>query len=115
LHQQDISTQQGRSHSLLWSAAAAALAQDFLMQCSNPRLNAIRRFVCLHAWLLPQVNPTAPGCCRVEHVLAVKPMLAIPAAVAPYTSSIFKKQVALLLQDLQAEIERQAAAQAAAN
>jgi hypothetical protein len=50
----------------------------------------------------------------VEHVLAVKPMLAIPAAVAPYTSSIFKKQVALLLQDLQAEIERQAAAQAGA-
>jgi hypothetical protein len=35
--------------------------------------------------------------------------------VAPYTSSIFKKQVALLLQDLQAEIERQAAAQAAGN
>jgi hypothetical protein len=59
-----------------------------------------------------QVSAAGPGCCRVEHVLAVKPMLAIPAAVAPYTSSIFKKQVALLLQDLQAEIERQAAAQA---
>jgi hypothetical protein len=65
--------------------------------------------------LLPQVSPAGPGCCRIEHVLAVKPMLAIPAAVAPYTSSIFKKQVALLLQDLQAEIERQAAAQAAGN
>lgn len=62
-----------------------------------------------------QVSPSAPGCCRVEHVLAVKPLLAIPAAVAPYTSSIFKKQVALLLQDLQAEIERQAAAQAPGN
>jgi hypothetical protein len=47
-------------------------------------------------------------------VLAVKPVLAIPAAVANYTSSIFKSQVAALLADLQAEIDRQAEAAAAA-
>ncbi|KAF6255289.1 hypothetical protein COO60DRAFT_1641630 [Scenedesmus sp. NREL 46B-D3] len=62
-----------------------------------------------------QVSAVAPGCCRVEHVLAVKPVVAIPDAVAPYTSSSFKRQVVHLLQDLQAEIERQAAAQAEAN
>jgi len=46
----------------------------------------------------------------VEHVLAVKPLVSIPAAIAPYTSSIFKKQVADLLQDLEHEIIRQQAA-----
>jgi len=58
-----------------------------------------------------QVQPLEPGRgCRVEHVLAVKPLVSIPAAIAPYTSSIFKKQVADLLQDLEHEIIRQQAA-----
>eukprot|EP00775_Hariotina_reticulata_P013851 gene13851-13973_t len=63
-----------------------------------------------------QVEPLEPGRgCRVEHVLAVKPLVSIPAAIAPYTSSIFKKQVADLLQDLEQEINRQASALAEAN
>jgi hypothetical protein len=59
-----------------------------------------------------QVQPLPGGGSRIEHILAVKPLLSIPAAVAPYTSSIFKSQVAALLADLQAEIDRQAAAAA---
>jgi hypothetical protein len=60
------------------------------------------------------VKPLPGGGSSIEHVLAVKPVLAIPAAVANYTSSIFKSQVAALLADLQAEIDRQAEAAAAA-
>ena len=61
-----------------------------------------------------QVQPLPDGGSRIEHVLAVKPLLSIPAAVAPYTSSIFKSQVATLLADLQAELDRQMEAAAAA-
>jgi len=61
-----------------------------------------------------QVQPLPGGGSRIEHVLAVKPLLSIPAAVAPYTSSIFKSQVAALLQDLEAELDRQCSAAAAA-
>lgn len=69
----------------------------------------------LFVLLLLQVEQAAAGGCRIEHVLAVKPLLAIPAAIAPYTSSIFKEQVAALLQDLNREICRQVAEQAATN
>jgi hypothetical protein len=62
----------------------------------------------------PQVAPLTAGGCRIEHILPLKPLLSIPAAVAPYTSKIFKSQVAALLADLQSEIDRQAAAAAAA-
>jgi hypothetical protein len=60
------------------------------------------------------VQPLPGGGSRIKHVLAVKPLLSIPAAVAPYTSSIFKSQVAAVMADLQAELERQADAAAAA-
>lgn len=60
-----------------------------------------------------QVEPLPSGGSRIEHVLAVKPLLSIPAAVAPYTGKIFKSQVAALLQDLKGEIDRQAEATAA--
>lgn len=46
--------------------------------------------------------------------MAVKPILSIPAAISGYTSSIFKSQVAALLDDLEAEIDRQMEAAAAA-
>lgn len=62
-----------------------------------------------------QVQAAADGGCRIEHILAVKPVMEIPAAIAPYTSSIFKQQVGKLLQDLQHAIDRQLAATAAAN
>lgn len=64
--------------------------------------------------LLIQVEP-APGGCRIEHILAVKPVMDIPAYIAPYTSSIFKQQVGKLLQDLEQAIAREVAAATAAN
>jgi hypothetical protein len=60
-----------------------------------------------------QVDAAPGGGSVVEHVLAVKPLVTIPAVIAPYTASIFKAQVAALLSDLQAEINKQAAAAAA--
>lgn len=62
-----------------------------------------------------QVLPAAGGGCRIEHILAVKPVMEIPAAIAPYTSSIFKQQVGKLLQDLEHAIDRQLAAKVSAN
>lgn len=62
-----------------------------------------------HHCCCKKVEALPCGGSRIEHVLAVKPLLSIPAVVAPYTSSIFKQQVAALLADLAAEIERQAA------
>lgn len=53
-----------------------------------------------------QVLPREGGGCVVEHVLAVKPLVDVPPAVAPYTSHIFKQQVAGLLRDLADEVER---------
>jgi len=55
-----------------------------------------------------QVEPLPDGGSRAEYALAVQPLFPIPAAVAPYTSGIFKKQVADLLEDVQAELSRQA-------
>ncbi len=54
------------------------------------------------------MEPLEGGGTRAEYFLAVQPLLPIPAAVAPYTSGIFKKQVADLLEDVQAELNRQA-------
>ena len=62
-----------------------------------------------------QVEPAAAGGCRIEHILAVKPVMTIPPIIAPYTASIFKQQVAALLKDLEGEIDRQLATAAAAN
>ena len=59
---------------------------------------------CLHR--AGQVLPREGGGCVVEHVLAVKPLVDVPPAVAPYTSSIFKQQVAGLLRDLAGEAAR---------
>lgn len=55
-----------------------------------------------------QLEPLEGGGTRAEYHLAVQPLLPIPAAVAPYTGGIFKKQVADLLEDVQAELNRQA-------
>jgi hypothetical protein len=57
-----------------------------------------------------QLAPLAGGGTRAEYLLSVQPLLPIPAAVAPYTGGIFKKQVADLLEDVQAELSRQAQA-----
>lgn len=52
---------------------------------------------------------TGGGRTRIEHVLAVKPVMPIPAAIAQYTKGIFTRQVANILQDLNREIVAQAA------
>lgn len=57
--------------------------------------------------LMLQVRATGRNSCVIEHVLAVKPLLPIPGPVAHYTKSIFTRQVSNILNDLQAEIERQ--------
>jgi hypothetical protein len=61
-----------------------------------------------------QIHALPGGGTCAEYVLAVQPLLPIPAAVAPYTSGIFKKQVSDLLEDLledlQSELSRQVAA-----
>jgi ribosome-associated toxin RatA of RatAB toxin-antitoxin module len=62
-----------------------------------------------------QVEPAQGGVCRIEHILAVKPVMDIPPAIAPYTSSIFKQQVGKLLQDLERAISREVAAVTEAN
>jgi hypothetical protein len=92
-------------------AAVAPLHQQHLL-CMRLPVDVKPVSVCLSSWL--QVIPLSGGGCRIEHILAVKPLLSIPAAVSPYTSSIFKSQVSALMADLQAEIDRQAAAVAAA-
>lgn len=56
-----------------------------------------------------QIHALPGGGTCAEYVLAVQPLLPIPAAVAPYTSGIFKKQVSDLLEDLQSELGRQVA------
>lgn len=61
--------------------------------------------------LLLQVQSLPGGGSSAEYVLAVQPLFPIPAAVAPYTSGIFKQQVADLLEDVQAELDRQAGRQ----
>lgn len=96
---------------LLSICSSSPLHQQHLL-CAPLALPLKLVSVCLPLWL--QVIPLSGGGCRIEHILAVKPLLSIPAAVAPYTSSIFKSQVSALLADLQAEIDRQAAAVAAA-
>jgi ribosome-associated toxin RatA of RatAB toxin-antitoxin module len=62
-----------------------------------------------------QVEAAPGGGCRIEHILAVKPVMEIPPAIAPYTSSIFKQQVGKLLQDLERAISKEVAAITAAN
>ena len=52
------------------------------------------------------------GGARVEHVLAVKPLMPIPGAVANYTKGIFTRQVSNILRDLEREISARAAAAA---
>ncbi len=55
-----------------------------------------------------QVTPAGQCSCTVEHVLAVKPLMPIPAAISQYTKNIFTRQVMAILADLSAEVERQA-------
>jgi hypothetical protein len=59
-----------------------------------------------------QVSPCGGGGggARVEHVLAVKPTMPIPAAISQYTQGIFTRQVSNILRDLEREIIKQAAA-----
>jgi hypothetical protein len=57
-----------------------------------------------------QAAAAAPPRARVEHVLAVKPIMPIPGAVARYTAGIFTRQVANILRDLEKEISAKAAA-----
>jgi hypothetical protein len=54
------------------------------------------------------------GRARVEHVLAVKPLMPIPPAVARFTQGIFTRQVANILRDLEREIAAKSAAAPAA-
>jgi hypothetical protein len=54
-----------------------------------------------------QVFSNGPGRCRVEHVLAVKPSIPVPATIAQLTATLFKQQVKGLLRDLSEEVERQ--------
>ena len=51
-------------------------------------------------------SSTGDGACRarIEHVLAVKPLIPIPPAVAKYTQGIFTAQVAGILRDLSREV-----------
>ena len=51
---------------------------------------------------------------RVEHVLAVKPLMPIPGPVAHYTKGIFTRQVAAILRDLEREVAARASSLAAA-
>lgn len=55
-----------------------------------------------------QVAQRPDGTCLVTHQLAVHPTVSPPAAIAGYTSKIFVKQVDGILQDLEAELKRQA-------
>lgn len=59
-----------------------------------------------------QVSPTPGGAgrARIEHVLAVKPLMPIPAAISQYTRGIFTRQVSNILRDLEREIAAKAAA-----
>ena len=43
----------------------------------------------------------------MDHVLAVKPSVHVPATIAQLTSTLFKQQVKALLRDLSEEVERQ--------
>ena len=67
---------------------------------------------------LPRAQQRAGGegrpIARVEHVLAVKPVMPIPGPIANYTKGIFTRQVANILRDLEREISVRAAAEAAA-
>jgi hypothetical protein len=49
------------------------------------------------------------GRSRVEHVLAVEPIVPMPAAISRYTKGIFTRQVANILRDLEREIAAQTA------
>lgn len=62
-----------------------------------------------------QVTPTGKSSCMVEHVLAVKPFMPIPAAIGQYTKNIFTRQVTAILADLSLEVDRQTGAVAAGN
>ncbi|KAI8475786.1 MAG: hypothetical protein J3K34DRAFT_456142 [Monoraphidium minutum] len=61
-------------------------------------------------WQVSPASPASPaspgspgGRARIEHVLAVKPLMPIPAAVSQYTRGIFTRQVANILRDLERE------------
>lgn len=53
-----------------------------------------------------QVTEAPGGGCCIEHMLAVKPVVPIPPAVAAVTSSIFVQQATDVMRDLCAEIAR---------
>ncbi|GBF94275.1 hypothetical protein Rsub_06545 [Raphidocelis subcapitata] len=89
-----------------------------LPSCNNLGLRRFASAPDQRTGSLPRAQQRAGGegrpIARVEHVLAVKPVMPIPGPIANYTKGIFTRQVANILRDLEREISVRAAAEAAA-
>lgn len=101
-----------------WATACSVAESDLLTAFGSWRACSylLPQVLCTDAAVLRcclQIHALPDGGTCAEYVLAVQPSIPIPAAAAPYTSGIFKKQVADLLEDLQKELNRQIASGAA--